>query len=112
MNRIVFTALFLLGLCAGSALAQYPAGCSKEATPSGFTGCELAQLHIFKANVADAVTPEAKQIAVLRVHYFIEGCEHLHSLVYEDASKQKTADAKKKFQEQWPDGRLVPKGTR
>lgn len=113
MNRIGFTALFLLGLCAGSAFGQYPAGCSKASTPSGFTGCELTEIKQFAAEAKSANSDKAHQLALLKHSYAIEALTQLHpGMVYQDASSQKTADAKKKFQEQWPDGRLVPKGTR
>jgi hypothetical protein len=109
MNRLILIALFLLGLCAGSAFGQYPAGCSKEATPSGFTGCELAQLEIDDAKIKDADAAKnaaALDRARLIREYFLEAMAIQHPGTKFEGSG---AD-KKAFEAQWPHGRLVAKG--
>lgn len=115
MNRLILIALFLLGLCAGSAFGQYPAGCSKAATPSGFTGCELWDLKKVDKEAMVAKSDKDLQLSLLKRHYIIEALlllpEHA-GMVYQDASSAKNTEEKADFQAKWPDGRLVPKGTK
>jgi hypothetical protein len=102
--------LAILLLCS-TAFAQYPPGCSKAVTPSGFDGCELGEIQ--KLNAAVKANPQrgaTETIAQKQRAFFIQSMAILHpGMKYQSAHDIKDKTQRDEFEKTWPDGRLTTK---